>query len=118
VGREDLLTAIAQLRRLGGGYGLVALGGESYVRALPRELDADQNAVLAAAVPSARVTRRTLVSGTRGWSAARADEALGALLAEGVLWVDAQADGGEDEYWAPCVWERARSARGAAVAAT
>lgn len=111
---EDVLCAVGQLRQLGGGYEVLTLGGraERYVRSVPHELNDDHNAVLALAMPSARVTRGQLER-EAGWSAPRADEALGALLQEGIVWLDAQAEG-EPAYWAVCIWERQIGSSGVA----
>lgn len=106
--REDVLCALTQLRQLGGGYDLLKIGGEQFVRSVPNELNEDHNAVLALARATAHVTRTQLVQ-KQQWAPERADEALDLLMREGILWVDAQA-AGEPEYWAPCVWQRAGGA--------
>ncbi|KAG8464999.1 hypothetical protein KFE25_012362 [Diacronema lutheri] len=109
ISRDDVLCAVAQLRQLGGGYAVSTFGGgEQYVRCVPLELDADHNALLTLATPSARVTRARLAQ-ELGWAAERADAALATLLREGVLWVDVQGPTGEPEYWVPCIWQRAES---------
>lgn len=106
--REDVLCALAQLRQLGGGYDLLKIGGEQYVRSVPNELNDDHNAALALTRASGYVTRGELMRRLQ-WTSERAHEALELLLREGILWLDTQA-AGEPEYWAPCIWQRAGGA--------
>jgi ESCRT-II complex subunit VPS22 len=109
VSRDDVLRAVAQLRQLGGGYAVVTLAGHEYIRSVPRELDADHAAVLAAASEGgAHVSRSGLVAQC-SWTAARAQRALDVLMHEGIVWVDEQAEG-EAEYWVPCLWQRRQAA--------
>mmetsp|Transcript_10517 Transcript_10517/g.27287 ORF Transcript_10517/g.27287 Transcript_10517/m.27287 type:complete len:254 (+) Transcript_10517:24-785(+) len=95
---DDVRCALAQLRQLGGGYTLVHLAGREYVRSVPTELNRDHNTVLELALPAAFVTLAQLTA-KLGWSKERADDALAALLREGIVWVDRQTANGEDAFW-------------------
>ncbi|KAJ1635033.1 EAP30/Vps36 family-domain-containing protein [Pavlovales sp. CCMP2436] len=104
ISKDDVLCAVGQLRKLGGGYTVLRIGTEEYIRSVPSELDEDGGHVLAMATATAHVTRSQLMR-ERSWTAERAEEALSGLLREGVVWIDAQA-GAEPEYWVPCIWQR------------
>lgn len=106
VSADDVRCALGQLRQLGGGYNLVQLGGAEYVHSVPTELSRDHNAVLEVALPTAFVTRAQLVD-QLSWTPGRADDALAALMREGIMWIDSQTGDCEHAYWVMAMQPRA-----------
>jgi len=110
---EDVVRSIQALKPLGAGYEVLELGGDGHasrkvVRSVPKELDADQMVVLAAAAEqSGRVDEEQLVR-RNGWTVERARAALqNMLLRDGTCWLDEQ-DGPEcagRAYWIPAVMQ-------------
>jgi len=110
---EDVVRSIQALKPLGAGYEVLAFGGggdggRKVVRSVPKELDADQMVVLAAAAEqSGRVDEELLVR-RNGWTAERARASLqNMLLRDGTCWLDEQ-DGPEcagRAYWIPAVMQ-------------
>jgi ESCRT-II complex subunit VPS22 len=101
ISEDDVRRAVETLKPLGGSYGIVRVGRKEYIRSVPRELSNDQ----VAAVEAAQVLGYVSVSMLRdnlGWEPARCRTVIDDLVAEGMLWVDAQT-GGEWEYWSPTV---------------
>jgi len=113
---EDVVRSIQALKPLGAGYEVLEFGGgggqhagrRKVVRSVPKELDADQMVVLAAAAEqSGRVDEELLVR-RNGWAVERARAALqNMLLRDGTCWLDEQ-DGPEcagRAYWIPAVMQ-------------
>lgn len=97
---DDVRRALDLLRPLRAGYTLHEIGGVTFVRSVPRELDMDQSMLLVLA--SDARPRGALTEGgvarAAGWSAVRARTALeDAVMREGIGWVDEQ--GGERTVW-------------------
>ncbi|KAI1502334.1 EAP30/Vps36 family protein [Biscogniauxia marginata] len=98
VTEDDVLRAVGTLKPLGSSYSVIKVGNKPYIRSVPKELNTDQSAVLEAAQVLGYVSVSMLMINLR-WMRARAQTAVDDLLAEGMLWVDKQAD--EWEYWSP-----------------
>lgn len=96
---EDIKRALDMLRPLKAGYTLHTVGGVTFVRSVPRELDTDQSMLLVLAQSGRRgVLTERIVRERAGWSAVRARTALDdAVMREGIGWVDEQ--GAEKEVW-------------------
>ncbi len=102
---EDVSRAIKLLGPLGAGYEILPVGGSTFVRSVPRELDVDQAALLALARAHAGVLREREVMAALGWTDVRARNALGNMVErDGLAWVDEQAQGGK-EVWVPSTLE-------------
>ena len=99
ISEDDVRRAVETLRPLGGSYAIVKVGRKEYIRSVPRELSGDQESVVEAAQVLGYVSVGMLRDNL-GWEPARARTVIDDLVAEGMLWVDAQT-GGEKEYWSP-----------------
>lgn len=100
---EDVVRAIKTLKPLGAGYEVIDVGGgRKVVRSVPKELDADQAAVLAIAHDEGgRVVEDFLVR-RNGWTRERAHTALENMyLRDGLCWVDDQDKEYGRSYWVP-----------------
>lgn len=98
VSGEDVLTALDILRPLGAGYAIQRVGGLTYVRSVPRELDTDQSALLVLATDRGGRLTEIMVRRQTGWPAVRCHTALeDCVMREGLAWVDEQ--GSDREYW-------------------
>ncbi|KAH0608544.1 uncharacterized protein H6S33_001678 [Morchella sextelata] len=101
VGEEDVLRAVEALKPLGSGFAVVAVGRRLMVRSVPRELNRDQATVLGTIEICGFGVAASMVRVNLGWEAARVVTVLEDLVAEGLVWVDEQAE--EREYWVPGV---------------
>ncbi|KAH8178631.1 EAP30/Vps36 family protein [Sarocladium implicatum] len=99
ISEDDVRRAVETLRPLGGSYAIVKVGRKEYIRSVPRELSGDQESVVEAAQVLGYVSVGMLRDNL-DWEPARARTVIDDLVAEGMLWVDAQT-GGEKEYWSP-----------------
>ncbi|KAG2491363.1 hypothetical protein HYH03_010362 [Edaphochlamys debaryana] len=109
VSQDDVVRAIKKLRVLGGGFELLSIGGRSFVRSVPGELNTDKNTAIEAA-GSRGFTSVPELSVAKGWPQGRAESVLQALTLEGLAWVD---DGAPDRvrlYWFPCLGGAAQEA--------
>ena len=95
---DDILRAVKSLGPLGSGFSVVSVGSKQMIRSIPKELNTDQSTVLEAIQVLGYVTSSMLEDNLK-WEQARADTALADLLADSLVWVDAQAS--EKEYWSP-----------------
>lgn len=104
VSEDDIIRAIGTLRCLGGGFGLATIGGRTYVRSVPGELDTDKNRAIEVAARDRRGCVGVADLAARaGWSEIRAEDVLRALLREGLALLDCGDPGSQDLYWFPCV---------------
>lgn len=101
VGEEDVLRAVEALKPLGSGFAVVAVGRRLMVRSVPRELNRDQATVLGTIEICGFGVAASMVRVNLGWEAGRVVTVLEDLVAEGLVWVDEQAE--EREYWVPGV---------------
>ena len=96
--RDDILRAVRSLEPLASGFSIVRVGSKQYIRSIPKELNTDQATVLEAiqilGFVSISMLRLNLT-----WEKARAQTVIDDLVADGLVWVDAQ--GPEKEYWSP-----------------
>ena len=68
------------------------------IRSVPKELNTDQSTVLEAIQVLGYVTC-SMLEDNLNWEHARAETVIQDLLADSLVWVDAQAP--EKEYWSP-----------------
>ncbi|TFK72544.1 winged helix DNA-binding domain-containing protein [Pluteus cervinus] len=101
---DDFTRSIKTLQPLGAGYEVVHIGGRKMVRSVVKELDEDQNTVLAVAQDAGgRVVEEMLVN-RKGWTHDRARTALeNMLLRDGLCWLDDQDEQHGRAYWVPSV---------------
>lgn len=86
------------LEPLGSGFSIVRVGNKQYVRSIPKELNNDQSTVLEAIQVLGYVSVSMLCVNLN-WEKARAQTVIDDLLADGLVWLDAQSE--ENEYWSP-----------------
>ncbi|CAI5494315.1 unnamed protein product [Closterium sp. Naga37s-1] len=86
---------------LGGGFAVEKVGATHVVRSLPRELSTDQNDILRLAQARGCVSIADILSAT-AWQHGRINDALDALLKEGIAMVDDGDPDGQRRYWFPC----------------
>lgn len=86
------------LKPLGSGFSIVTVGSKQMIRSIPKALNTDQSTVLEAIQVLGYVTC-SMLEDNLSWEYARAETVLQDLLADSLVWVDAQAS--EREYWAP-----------------
>lgn len=68
------------------------------IRSIPKELNTDQSTVLEAIQVLGYVTC-SMLEDNLGWEHARAETIIEDLLADSLVWIDAQTP--EKEYWSP-----------------
>jgi ESCRT-II complex subunit VPS22 len=95
---DDILRAVKSLEPLGSGFNVINIGSKQFIRSIPRELNTDQSKVLEVLQILGFVTISMLQINLQ-WEKARATTVVEDLLADSLVWVDAQAE--EKEYWSP-----------------
>lgn len=95
---DDILRAVKSLEPLGSGFNVITIGSKQFIRSIPKELSTDQSKVLAVLQILGFVTISMLQINLQ-WGRARAITVVEDLLAESLVWIDAQAE--EEEYWSP-----------------
>lgn len=95
---DDIERALDCLQPLGGGLTILQLGRHKFIRSVPKELNIDQSVVLEVIQILGYVTVSMLQANLR-WEMARARAVLDDLVADGMLWIDLQAE--ETEFWSP-----------------
>ncbi|KAG9532304.1 ESCRT-2 complex, partial [Aureobasidium melanogenum] len=100
VSDDDILRAVKSLEPLGSGFTVMKIGSKQMIRSVPKELNTDQSTVLEAIQVLGYVTV-SMLQLNLGWERARAVAVIDDLVADSVVWVDAQAD--EKEYWSPAL---------------
>ncbi|KAJ5480863.1 hypothetical protein N7539_006757 [Penicillium diatomitis] len=96
--RDDILRAVKSLEPLGSGFSIVHVGSKKYIRSIPKELNTDQATVLEVIQVLGYVSV-SMLKLNLNWEKARAQTVIDDLLADGLVWLDAQ--GPENEYWSP-----------------
>lgn len=86
------------LEPLGSGFSIVRVGSKQYIRSIPKELNTDQATVLEV-IQLLGFVSVSMLRLNLNWEAARAKTVIDDLLADGLVWVDAQGE--EREYWSP-----------------
>jgi ESCRT-II complex subunit VPS22 len=108
---SDVARAIRALEPLGCGYSVIDVAGRQMVRCVPAEFDTDALIVVecGAALQKGWVDERDVASWTKArmsWTEERSRVALNkALMGDGLVWIDEQAEGGSKEYWIPSLWD-------------
>ncbi|KAL8898384.1 MAG: hypothetical protein Q9180_004819 [Flavoplaca navasiana] len=95
---DDVLRAVKSLDPLGSGFSVVTVGSRQMIRSIPKELNTDQSTVLEAIQVLGYVTC-SMLEDNLGWNNARSETVIQDLLADSLVWVDAQSP--EKEYWSP-----------------
>ncbi|KAL9613670.1 MAG: hypothetical protein Q9167_001799 [Letrouitia subvulpina] len=98
VSEDDILRAVKSLAPLGSGFSVVTVGRMQMIRSIPKELNTDQSTVLEAIQILGYVTC-SMLEDNLGWEHARAETVIEDLLADSLVWIDAQT--AEKEYWSP-----------------
>lgn len=98
VTEDDIERALECLEPLGGGLKIVQLAHHKFIRSVPKELNGDQSVVLEVIQVLGYVTV-SMLQANLGWEQARAKAVLDDLVADGMLWIDLQAE--ETEFWSP-----------------
>lgn len=119
---SDISQAIKALEPLGCGYSILKIADRQMVRSVPLEFDTDSLVVLESAAASKHgfVTEGMIWEWTRKQASAGSPQGLGgkawphdrikdalnkALMGDGLVWIDDQAEGGQTQYWAPSLFE-------------
>lgn len=97
---EDILRSLDLLKPLHAGYTTHSIGGTTFVRSVPRELDTDQSVILVLAKDAGGRLTESGVKEKTGWSDVRSRTVLDdCVMREGLGWVDDQAGLGEKVVW-------------------
>ncbi|KAI9590861.1 EAP30/Vps36 family-domain-containing protein [Syncephalis fuscata] len=96
---DDVIRAMQSLKVLGGGLDLITIGDRRMVRTVPRELGADETAVLACAQSHAAHITISQLQEELDWTLHRAETCLTDMLANGLCWIDEQTS--PFAYWFP-----------------
>jgi ESCRT-II complex subunit VPS22 len=104
ISSDDILRAVKSLEPLGSGFTVLKIGSKQMIRSVPKELNTDQSTVLEAIQVLGYVTV-SMLQLNLGWERARAVAVIDDLVADSLVWVDAQAD--EKEYWSPALMHEA-----------
>lgn len=106
---NDIVASLQLLKPLGAGYSVHEMGGITYIRSVPKELDTDQSMLLVLASDTGGRLYASEVAEKTGWSALRANTAMeDAVMREGIAWVDEQDEermalGGRAVWMMPAV---------------
>ncbi|PYH47188.1 ESCRT-II subunit protein SNF8 [Aspergillus saccharolyticus JOP 1030-1] len=95
---DDVLRAVQSLGPLGPGLAIIRVGRKQYIRSVPKELNTDQSTVLEVIQVLGYVSV-SMLRANLNWEKARAQTVVDDLLADGLVWLDAQGE--ENEYWSP-----------------
>lgn len=95
---DDVLRAVKCLEPLGSGFAIVKVGSKQFIRSVPKELNTDQATVLEVIQVLGYVTV-SMLQANLNWEQARAQTVIDDLVADGLVWLDAQCE--ENEYWSP-----------------
>ncbi|PYH79537.1 RNA polymerase II transcription factor complex subunit [Aspergillus uvarum CBS 121591] len=95
---DDVLRAVQSLEPLGSGLAIIRVGSKQYIQSVPKELNTDQSTVLEVIQVLGYVSVSMLRINLK-WEKARAQTVVDDLLADGLVWLDAQGE--ENEYWSP-----------------
>mmetsp|Transcript_59942 Transcript_59942/g.177738 ORF Transcript_59942/g.177738 Transcript_59942/m.177738 type:complete len:266 (-) Transcript_59942:65-862(-) len=109
--KEDIITAVGKLSKLGGGFRTMEVGNSVMIVSVPTELDNDHMEVMKIAQDSdgqylTGISGRVSADDVRrvtGWNNERTKRALDLLLTKGMAWLDLHD--GEEIYWFPSVWK-------------
>jgi ESCRT-II complex subunit VPS22 len=110
--KEDIITSIGKLSKLGSGFRTVQIGKSVMVVSVPTELDNDHMEVMKVAQDEVSGKGSSGISGevtldeiqkVTGWDKKRARRAVELLLSKGMAWLDHHE--GIDRYWFPSVWK-------------
>lgn len=94
INANDIIASLRLLKPLGAGYSVLEMGGITYIRSVPKELDTDQSMLLVLASDTGGRLYPADVADKTGWSLLRANTALeDAVMREGIAWVDEQEEG-------------------------
>jgi len=107
--KEDIITAIDKLSKLGSGFRTVEIGKSVMVVSVPTELDNDHMDVMniaAEKVESGQIKGGVTLEDVKkaSWDDERAQRALDLLLAKGMAWLDVYD--GIKQYWFPSIWKQ------------
>lgn len=95
---DDIMRALESLDPLGGMFKTITLGSNRLIRSVPKELNSDQSTVLEVIQVLGYVTV-SMLQANLNWERARSIAVIDDLVADSLVWVDAQAE--ETEYWSP-----------------
>jgi ESCRT-II complex subunit VPS22 len=95
---DDIERALESLVPLGGGFKIVPLGSNKFIRSVPKELNLDQSKVLEIMQILGHVTV-SMLQANLDWERARGIAVIDDLVSDSLVWVDSQAE--ETEYWSP-----------------
>ncbi|AMD22338.1 HGL002Cp [Eremothecium sinecaudum] len=96
---EDLEKCIDMLAILEGGFEVLAIRGKKFLQSVPNELTGDQTKILEICAILGYASR-SLLRANLEWENIRSKSVLEGMVANGLLWVDTQANG-ETLYWDP-----------------
>ncbi|GAV54866.1 hypothetical protein ZYGR_0AS01890 [Zygosaccharomyces rouxii] len=99
VDMEDLEKSIDMLKSLDGGFEIFEIRGKKFLRSVPNELTGDQTKILeiCSILGYASIS---LLHANLNWKPFRSRAVLNEMVANGLLWIDEQADA-EALYWDP-----------------
>lgn len=95
---DDITRAIESLEPLGGMFKTQVFGGSKFIRSVAKELNPDQSKVLEVIQVLGHVTV-SMLQANLAWERARAIAVIDDLVADSLVWIDAQAE--ETEFWSP-----------------
>lgn len=99
VSESDLQKSCEMLKSLDGGFELFEIRGKKYLRSVPNELTGDQTKILGICSILGYASN-SLLRANLNWKSIRSRAVLHEMVANGLLWVDEQADA-EVLYWDP-----------------
>ncbi|AQZ19045.1 SNF8 (YPL002C) [Zygosaccharomyces parabailii] len=99
VDMKDLEKSIDMLQSLDGGFEIFQIRGKKFLRSVPNELTGDQTKILeiCSILGYASIS---LLHANLNWKSFRSRAVLNEMVANGLLWIDEQADA-EALYWDP-----------------
>lgn len=100
IGRHDISTAVAKLKRLGSGFKIIAVGDEEFVVSVPVELNTEHSKLIDLGQRKGFVTKAMIKSDLQ-WTKEFTENAVNVLLREGMVWVDDQGHDAERLFWFP-----------------
>lgn len=102
---SDIERAVQLLTPLGSGYTVIRMGESRLpmLQSVPRELSEDHSRLLGHAAGFSGRVEPAAACKQIGWTPARMAHAINGLQANGMLWMDMQADN-PPHYWFPCLF--------------
>ena len=87
ISTDDIKCAIAKVKGLGNGFGVITIGRKEMVKSVPMEFNRDHTTILSHCQSTACGTITQLMRKTK-WPKTRVEQTLNMMLNEGIAWIE------------------------------